>query len=378
MTKILVIEDETILREEVVAWLTLEGYEAFSAEDGIAGVDAALRHQPDLIVCDVLMPRLDGYGVLLEVRNNQTILDIPFIFVTARAAYEDIRKGMALGADDYLTKPFTRLDLLQAIQARLAKRTVQEEARWRAVADLQQALNQATENQLLNAKLVAMFSHDFANSLTSILLANSLLRDYGDRMDEKRRTTHFNRIEASARLLLQMLDDLVVVARLETGSLELELTPTNLTTFFEQTVADFQSVYGEKQQIILTSQVSVRSVLLDARLLRQIATNLLANAVSHSPAGGEIGIHLTLQDDTCVITVSDQGVGLPETEQLHLFAAIQRGANRKELSNRGLALAIVKQAVDLLGGSVAMVSNAETGTLVTVTLPFETHDSHVG
>src|SRR5690349_8908794 len=116
MTKILVIEDEKILREEVADWLMLEDYEAMSAEDGIAGVEAAFRHLPDLIICDITMPRLDGHGVLLELRANSTTADIPFIFVTARASYEDVRTGMDLGADDYITKPFTRLELLTAIQ----------------------------------------------------------------------------------------------------------------------------------------------------------------------------------------------------------------------------------------------------------------------
>jgi len=122
MTKILVIEDETILREEIVEWLTMEGYEAVGAEDGMAGVESALRYLPNLIVCDILMPRLDGYGVLFEVHANPATVNIPFIFLTAKAAHEDIRKGMGLGADDYVIKPFTRLDLLQAIQARLAKK----------------------------------------------------------------------------------------------------------------------------------------------------------------------------------------------------------------------------------------------------------------
>ncbi len=367
MTKILVIEDETILREEVVAWLTLEAYAVFSAEDGVAGVEAALRHLPDLIVCDILMPRLDGYGVLLEVHSHQITADIPFIFVTARAAYEDMRKGMDLGADDYITKPFTRLELLQAIQARLAKKAVQQQAQQRAVEELQRVLAQTTQNQLLNAKLVAMFSHDFANSLTSILLASSLLRDYADRMDKTRRLTHLNRIEASARLLLQMLDDLVVVARMETGTLELTPTPLNITNFFEQIMADFQSIYGERHRIALESHFTA-SLIIDARLLRQIATNLISNAIAHSPPEGAIHVRLAPHAEACVITVQDQGIGVPQTEQLHLFAAFQRNSDTGDVSNKGLGLAIVKQAVDLHGGSLAIASHADAGTTVTVTL----------
>src|SRR5689334_13856266 len=122
MTKILIIEDEQILREEVTKWLQLEDYETFNAPDGLAGISEALAHKPDLIICDITMPLLDGHGVLLELRANPVTVDTPFIFVTARAAYEDVRQGMDLGADDYIIKPFGRVELLQAVRTRLGKK----------------------------------------------------------------------------------------------------------------------------------------------------------------------------------------------------------------------------------------------------------------
>lgn len=122
MAKILVIEDIDILREEIAEWLMLEGYNTFDARDGVDGVAAALRHQPDLIICDVMMPRLDGYGVLSQIRANEATMAIPFIFMTAKAAQEDIQKGVEEGADEYITKPFSRVDLLGAIERRLANK----------------------------------------------------------------------------------------------------------------------------------------------------------------------------------------------------------------------------------------------------------------
>ena len=101
LAKILVIDDETILRTEMMDWLTFEGYEVMGVENGLAGVKEAAQWLPDLIVCDVTMPYLDGFGVLLEVHSNPAMTQIPFIFVTARATHEDIRHGMNLGADDY-------------------------------------------------------------------------------------------------------------------------------------------------------------------------------------------------------------------------------------------------------------------------------------
>lgn len=121
MTKILVIEDEELVRENILELLDAEGLEGIGAENGRIGVDLAREQKPDLILCDVMMPGLDGYGVLSALRQNPGLATIPFIFLTAKAAKADFRQGMELGADDYLTKPFTRAELLGAIATRLRK-----------------------------------------------------------------------------------------------------------------------------------------------------------------------------------------------------------------------------------------------------------------
>jgi DNA-binding response OmpR family regulator len=243
MMKILVIEDEAILRDEVVDWLTFEGYDALGAEDGVVGVDYAIRMVPDLIICDITMPRLDGYGVLSEVHSNPATASVPFVFVTARASHEDVRRGMSLGADDYITKPFTLAELLQAVGTRLQKKAAQEQQHQREVDQLQMALMQEQEQRLLKTKLVAMFSHDFRNPLTSIRLSNGLLRDYADRMDDKRRLSLFNRVDASVSQLLQMLDDMLLVAQMETGHLDFTPEVLNAQEFFQRSVG----VSGHRQ-----------------------------------------------------------------------------------------------------------------------------------
>jgi DNA-binding response OmpR family regulator len=121
MVKILVIEDQPPLLDKVLEILHLEGFEAIGAEDGLVGVQKAREYLPDLIICDVMMPKLDGYGVLLELQNSPATAAIPFVFLTARADKSDLRTGMELGADDYLTKPFRSDELLRAIRTRLEK-----------------------------------------------------------------------------------------------------------------------------------------------------------------------------------------------------------------------------------------------------------------
>lgn len=122
MKQVLVIEDNADVRENICEILELSGYNVLSAEDGTSGLNLAIQANPDLILCDVMMPKLDGYGLLKILRNNKSIKHIPLIFLTARVEKEDFRKGMGLGADDYITKPFDDTELLSAIEVRLKRR----------------------------------------------------------------------------------------------------------------------------------------------------------------------------------------------------------------------------------------------------------------
>lgn len=121
MEKILIIEDNDSIRENTAEILQMTNYKVFSAENGKVGVEVALRESPDLILCDIMMPVLDGYGVLHMLRKNSSTKNTPLIFLTAKSERDDFRKGMELGADDYITKPFNETELLKAIECRLKK-----------------------------------------------------------------------------------------------------------------------------------------------------------------------------------------------------------------------------------------------------------------
>lgn len=121
MKKILLIEDNADIRENTSEILELAGYKAVTAENGKVGLELAMEHRPDLIICDIMMPVLDGYGVLHVLQKNDALQHIPFIFLSAKSERNDMRKGMEMGADDYITKPFTETELLSAIESRLKK-----------------------------------------------------------------------------------------------------------------------------------------------------------------------------------------------------------------------------------------------------------------
>lgn len=123
---ILLIEDNTEIRENTAEILELANYKVTTAENGKVGVELALNDKPDIIICDVMMPVLDGYGVLHLINKNEQLTGIPFIFLTAKSDRSDFRKGMEMGADDYITKPFTDIELLNALESRLKKAELQK------------------------------------------------------------------------------------------------------------------------------------------------------------------------------------------------------------------------------------------------------------
>lgn len=125
--KVLVIDDNNDIRENTAEILELAGYKTFTAENGKRGVEIALQEKPSVIVCDIMMPELDGYGVLHLLRKNADTQNIPFIFLTAKTERSDFRKGMEMGADDYITKPFDEIELLNAVEIRLKKSEILEQ-----------------------------------------------------------------------------------------------------------------------------------------------------------------------------------------------------------------------------------------------------------
>lgn len=194
--KILVIEDTESLREDILEIIECLNFEAIGAENGMIGVQLAEEHLPDLIICDVMMPKLDGYGVFKNLKNNQKTARIPFIFLTAKADKKDIRQGMNLGADDYLTKPFSIDDLQDAIQARLDKKAeIEDHLNQRALCDtLTNLPNRIFFNQELQTAIV---NAEEKKQLIAVLLINI----------DKFQLININQGQAIGDLLLQKVAD---------------------------------------------------------------------------------------------------------------------------------------------------------------------------
>jgi two-component system alkaline phosphatase synthesis response regulator PhoP len=204
MTKILVIEDDAAIQENLIDILDAEGFRVISADNGLVGVLMAKAEIPDLIICDVMMPELDGHGVLQQLRNNSATATIPFIFLTAKADMGDLRQGMELGADDYLTKPFTTVELLNAVNTRLEKRAafVEQYQQEHDRAKYYQQKAQESENLLdTQEDFLKKLTIELRNPLSNINVAIKML-EKSQSKEEQERYLNILREECYREMLL--------------------------------------------------------------------------------------------------------------------------------------------------------------------------------
>ncbi len=373
--RILVIEDEVSIREEIVDWLIFEGYDVFQARNGREGLAVAKQERPDLILCDVVMPEMDGHEVLLEVRSTPELVDTLFIFVTAMVEKTNVRQGMNLGADDYIMKPFTAKDVLDAVRSRLAHKATRQQELQIQIGSMEDALQDERRQAMLRSQLVGMFSHDFRTPLAVITMSASLLRNYEDRLTPDRKKEKFDQMISSTKQLTQMLDDVLFVV--EMGNIDFNYRPVwlNLSEFIRKIVVDYQDLFSETHQIHFVSRLD-KDVAVDPKVMRQIASNLISNGIKYSPRRGEVWVSLDRVDDMLVFEVRDNGLGIPEESIDTLFEPFQRAENTRLIRGTGLGLAIVKQALDLCGGRIEVSSQEDVGSEFTIYLPLQTAPSY--
>lgn len=367
MTKILVIEDENSVRRNILELLVNEGFDAIGAENGSSGIEIAQAQLPDLIVCDVMMPEMDGYAVLDTLRLDPLTSSIPFIFLTAKASRADLRMGMEKGADDFITKPFTWQELKSAIAARLAKQTT--------VSQLREKVQQLQELNILKDELIDSVSHDLRTPLANMKIAIKML-SLATTPDQQQR--YLNILQAECAREINLVNNLLDLQRLESQTYRISLQSLNLAEWLPSLIESFESRTHEQHLCFQADwDRQIPPLFSDPESLERILGELLNNACKYTPQNGEIILKVcyqpseTVPDEIAIAKFLVQNnVEIPPTAIPHLFEKFYRvaGADRRKQGGSGLGLALVNQLVAQLQGSIEVTS--EKGwTTFTVSLP---------
>jgi DNA-binding response OmpR family regulator len=365
MTSILVIEDDPLLRDQIVDLLTYAGYQVFQAQDGRGGIRMARANQPDLIICDVMMPHVDGFEVLSDLQSSPGTATTPFIFLTALTDRTDMRRGMNLGADDYLPKPFRPNDLLNAVKTQLLKRqrlTEEYEARMAA----------------LRTNITTALPHEIRSSIESIVSStNNLLAMSGTQtmLSAERVNSVLRIVQRSAHRLEHVAENYLLYARLESvatdeqriAELRAEYTGDPATALYNTA---WEKARQYQRQRDLETAFNDAPVAISASSLEKIAFELVDNALKFSEPGTRIIVAAEAGDDGCYhILIRDYGRGMT-AEHLSSIGAYVRFENTLyERVGTGLGLSIVKRMVAVYGGTFEIDSAPGEGTEARIRLP---------
>lgn len=369
--KILVIEDELTVRDNILELLTAENFEVFGADDGKSGVELAKAHQPDLIICDVMMPELDGFGVLSSLRSSPDTATIPFIFLTAKVDKTDFRQGMSLGADDYLTKPFSASELLKAISVRVEKQAV-----------IAQQQVQKLEN--LRSSIALSLPIELRSPLQNILGFSQIIVDESESLDRQEIREMSQTIHRSAERLHRLIENFLLYAELELMATDPDPEASRLEALRSSRISSAASVI-EGVAISAAKRVSreadLQLEIIDSSLqiakgkLEKIVEELLDNAFKYSPGGTIVRVVGTPVEQGVppnrfyALAISDRGRGMTAAQIAEVGAYQQFERKLYEQQGSGLGLIVTKRLVELLGGEFTIESIPAQQTTVQVMLP---------
>ena len=365
--RVLVVDDNPDLRT-YVANLLAPTCRVFTAADGIEALEAIRADLPDIVLSDVMMPRLDGFGLVRELRADPRTSSIPVILLSARAGEESAVQGLDAGSDDYLVKPFSARELLARVRTHVALSRARRE--W--TAELERT-NRSLE--AVNGELEAFsysVSHDLRAPLRHVIGFAQLLEEHARETVDERGRQYLRTITKSANHMARLIDDLLAFSRLGRGELAKRRVDLNVlvhevcTQVMEQEIATGRVVRWQIDDL--------NDVKADPALLRQVFVNLLSNALKYSATRVPTQIEVASRaesDGSVVVLVRDNGVGFDMAYKDRLFGVFQRLHPADEYPGTGIGLANVKRIIHRHGGRVWAESEPDQGATFYFSLPTE-------
>jgi len=357
--KILIIEDHKDVRNNIAEILEGENFHVYLAENGEIGVETARKTQPDLILCDIMMPGMSGYEVLKHLRKHALTSSIPFIFLTAKNTREDQRLGMQLGADDFISKPFTIEELLSAVTTRINRLS---------------AIRHKGEEKLhdLTEQLGLPIARNIREPLRAIISFSEMIMAEYPQMEKSEISEFVALIHKSGKKLESLVAKTVLYYQLEALRLDEEKLAVlkkqrgfDTKIIVEGIIEQIGNEYFRKDDIKVV--VDDCNPIIDKAHFSVLIHELTENAILFSPKGSMIKLVLTEEKGRVLMTFTDEGIGITE-EQISKISAFNQFLDN-DSKGIGLGLTLVNKIVDLFNGSFSISGTPGMGSKAIVSLP---------
>jgi signal transduction histidine kinase len=361
--RVLVADDNADMRD-YLARILGHSYRVEAVADGRAALDRIEAQPPDLVLADVMMPELDGFGLLAAVRQHTATRSLPFVLLSARAGEEARIEGLQAGADEYLVKPFSARELQACVASQLQLAAIRREAE----RERTQVLEEASQ---IKDDFLASLSHELRTPLSAILGYARLLRSNVIAQDKVPKA--IETIERNATSLTQIVEDVLDISRIVSGKLRLKVQPVDFPQIVRvavDAVAPAADAKGVRVETILDPQAAPISG--DPERLQQIIWNLLTNAVKFTPRGGKVQVRLARVNSSVEFAVSDTGIGIAPEFLPHVFERFRQAEAgiARERGGLGLGLSIARQLTEMHGGTIeAFSGGVGQGSTFRVTVP---------
>jgi signal transduction histidine kinase len=360
--RVLLADDNADIREYISNSLGMS-YDVVAVGDGYAALEQAKAVRPDLVVSDVMMPKLDGFGLLRELRSDAGLREIPIILLSARAGEEARTEGIAAGADDYLTKPFSSRELVARVQTALELQRVRVNAR-----ESVEALNAELRNVNQDLEQFAhSASHDLQEPIRSVKIYSELLdRRYREKLDGQA-IEFLNFIRSGAARMESLVQDLLTYTR--ATRLDKPADATNAMDALHSALANLAGAIAESEaQVTYTPMPSVH---VHNAHLQQLFQNVIGNAIKYRRLDVSPAIHIAAerQQGNWRFSISDNGIGIEPQFKERIFGLFKRLHTREEYSGSGIGLAICQRIVERYHGRIWVESEPGRGSTFLFTLP---------
>lgn len=368
---ILIVDDNVVIQQIMKLALEQNGHHVTLASDGWEAIDLMHAHFFDLILLDIMMPKMDGFQVLEHMAKEPDLAAIPVIVVSADSQIDSAIRCIQLGAEDYLVKPPNQTLLRTRVNTSLRKKFLhdQQQAHQAAMEQMYEAVKEANAAK---TEFIAMAAHELRNPIAQISTTNHLLSRVGP-LNEKQEQL-LEKINFSLERMQALIVDLDDISRLETGSIRLKPKPLDLRHLILKIAESLEHDLRERQHTLdINIPDKLPLTLADRERMIQVLTNLLGNAIKYTPDGGEIVVTAVheKQHRAVHVTIQDTGLGIHASEQQRIFSKFFRSEDSevRDRPGTGLGLYITKSLIEKQNGHIWFDSKYGEGTTFHFTIP---------